>query len=68
MRFNGNCQNCQNRYVGCHAECENYINARKDLDRQRQEYYADKEKRRDLDDYYITERRKRKCMVRLKKN
>ena len=26
------CHNCENRHIGCHAECEKYIDFRKKLD------------------------------------
>ena len=26
------CQNCEKRYVGCHSECEEYIEFKKQLD------------------------------------
>lgn len=52
MRFDGNpCNGCKERFIGCHAVCERYINAKKAHDELVQ-------KKRDEDDLnYLTSRR-----------
>lgn len=43
MMIDAPCKNCERRHINCHASCEDYLRARKELDRinaKRKEYNA----------------------------
>lgn len=42
------CMNCERRYVGCHAECEDYKEFRKLADKMSEEFRKKKNKHLDI--------------------
>lgn len=52
-RYHFNCKDCQNRYVGCQSECEDYINAKREGDREKALLRAEKKKESDYDSFII---------------
>lgn len=37
------CKNCKKRHIGCHADCKEYKEFKKDLEREKEKGKADKE-------------------------
>lgn len=52
------CQDCKRRYVGCHAECDDYKKAKAEQDRIKQEIWQSNVKRFISDDYVLERRGK----------
>lgn len=47
------CYECRDRHVGCHAECEKYLEEKAQAERERQVIFAEKGKEKDLDSYSV---------------
>lgn len=52
MKSDFTCKNCQKRYVGCHATCEEYLLAR--TENARKKAYANAQKRISRDEAAVT--------------
>ena len=54
MGFNGyktHCKGCEKRYVGCHASCEEYLEARRKGDELKEKMLREKHKRNDINSF-----------------
>lgn len=54
------CLNCQNRHIGCHAECEAYKEAKAELDERNRAYRKNNAKRDLALEYTIADMRRKK--------
>lgn len=60
MTIKSPCKNCENRCVGCHSNCDKYIEYRKQLDNRNEIIKTEKGKTTDLDRYEINKHKKLK--------
>lgn len=60
IKFDSPCHHCDKRYLKCFSTCDDYAKYRNAIDTEKEKYINHFKARRDLDDYVIKEKIKRK--------
>lgn len=60
MKNDGPCKNCTNRYLGCHADCLDYVDWKTNFEERKNFINNARYKQRNLDEYEKTKLKRRR--------